>query len=90
MSHFLGAEDGAYFLSQMSKSPNQSAADLFSTAADANEGVFYTLSGEERSLKQIHALFAKKFNRGKYDDPPAADTQLATAGKPAPGQKPAT
>lgn len=70
LAHFLGAGGASSFIRQMRSNPNVAAADTMPTAAAANPSVFYTKSGEARSLKQIYQRFARKFDSGS--------TQLAS------------
>lgn len=77
MAHFLGANGASAFLNAMKKSPNMAAADLFPDAARSNRNVFYdSKTGAPRSMKQVYAMFDKKF------DAPAAlgnDTVMTAA-----------
>jgi hypothetical protein len=82
LAHFLGAHDAVYFLNEMEKNPSRGAATTFPEAAAYNRGVFYVLQNgqviRERSLREVHDLFARKFDRGVYEahdrraNPPAA------------------
>ncbi len=63
MAHFLGAGGATGFLNAMKKSPNMTAADLFPEAARSNRNVFYDQrTGQPRSLKQVYAMFDRKFD----------------------------
>lgn len=76
LAHFLGAGGATRFLKQHDRSPDQSAAALFPTAARANKGVFYHRAGQARSLSEVRDLF-----QGKMD----ADNG-STPAVPQPGQ----
>jgi len=63
MAHFLGAGGAVKFLTAMDKNPNQRAAAILPTAADANHGVFYSRSsGNALSLAQVYDRFNRKFD----------------------------
>jgi hypothetical protein len=62
MAHFLGAGGAAKFLSALRQNPGASAADVMPEAAAANKGLFYDESGRSKSLKEVYARFAAKFN----------------------------
>jgi len=73
MAHFLGASGAAKFLNKMHENPNIKAADLLPNAAKANKSIFYDKNtGKARSVSQIYAKFAKKF-----DDMPDISTRYA-------------
>jgi hypothetical protein len=63
LAHFLGATGAAKFLNAMKTSPNASAAEIMPSAADANHNVFYSKSGEARTLREIYDRFAAKFKK---------------------------
>lgn len=64
MAHFLGLGGARSFLRTMARSPNSSGAALFPAAARANHAIFYSSSGQPRSLSQIYARFTAKLNQG--------------------------
>ncbi|MDR3450026.1 MAG: transglycosylase SLT domain-containing protein [Alphaproteobacteria bacterium] len=64
LAHFLGAGGASDFISSMRDNPNAAAADVVPSAAEANQSVFYTKSGEPRTLAQIYHHFAQKFSTG--------------------------
>ncbi len=74
LAHFLGAGGASDFLNTMKATPNAKAADILPQAAAANNSVFYSASGEARSLKQIYQHFAQKFDTTK-----SASTLVASA-----------
>lgn len=59
-AHFLGLQGATRFLRAADASPNAPAASLFPREAAANRSIFYTRSGEARSLSQVYRLMAKK------------------------------
>ncbi len=78
LAHFLGAGGASDFLNEMKANPNAKAATVLPDAAASNPSVFYSASGEPRSLKQIYAHFAQKFD-GPSATIQVADTSAATA-----------
>lgn len=62
LAHFLGAGGASDFINEMRSDPNTTAADVLPTAAASNPSVFYTKSGEPRTLKEIYQHFAQKFD----------------------------
>jgi hypothetical protein len=62
LSHFLGAEGAARFLTALEANPDASAAPLFPEAAVANHSIFYDAGGAPRSLAEVHARFETKAN----------------------------
>ena len=79
LAHFLGAAGAAKFLKANDADPSQAAADLFPAAARSNRGVFFNRDGTARSLGDVRARFAAKFEGAS----PAADyvhyTELVSA-----------
>lgn len=62
LGHFLGTQGAARFMVNLHANPNASAADLFPSAAGANQGVFYDRgSGFALSLQQVYERFAARF-----------------------------
>ncbi len=61
LAHFLGASGASDFLNTLHESPSLSGASVLPRAAAANPSVFYTKSGEPRTLAEIYHHFAKKF-----------------------------
>lgn len=71
-AHFLGAAGAARFLRAAAESPEASAASLFPREAGANRSVFFTRSGEARSMNEVYALMARKLGgSGDAPDPVA-------------------
>ena len=71
LAHFLGAGGASDFLSAMRGNPKASAAGVLPEAAAANTSVFYTKSGQPKTLAEIYQHFAQKFG--------GAATQVASA-----------
>ncbi|MDD3021695.1 MAG: transglycosylase SLT domain-containing protein [Alphaproteobacteria bacterium] len=61
MAHFMGPGGAGKFLKALRSDPTASAADAFPQAAAANKNVFYTKSGQEKSLAEVYAFFDNKF-----------------------------
>ena len=64
LAHFLGAAGAGKFLQAAEADPGASGAALFPAAARANHAVFYDRAGAPRSLSEIRAGFAAKFEPG--------------------------
>jgi hypothetical protein len=62
LAHFLGVQGATNFLRNMKSDPNQSAADLFPAAAEANNRVFYKDDGSAKSLSEVYQTFGKKIS----------------------------
>ena len=60
LAHFLGAAGASKFLNAWSADPNQSAANLFPEAAQANRSIFYDGNNAPRSLNEIRERFRAK------------------------------
>ncbi len=72
MAHFLGAGGASRFLNKMNDNPDATAAELFPSAAKANKNVFYDRStGAPKSVSEVYAKFAKKFDTQPAFDAPA-------------------
>lgn len=88
-AHFLGLEGATRFLRAADADPDASAASAFPREARANRAIFYTRSGEARSLGEVYALMARKMGGGDEGPvlmtdrlsktPPADPVQLAYA-----------
>jgi hypothetical protein len=73
LAHFLGAGGATKFLRHFEVNPQASAAAMFPAAAQSNRGVFYNRDGTARSLTDVRARFAAKFEGGAPSlDPPAS------------------
>ena len=64
MAHFLGLGGARSFLSAMDSNPNRSGASMFPAAARANRNVFYTASGQPRTLADIYSRFSDRLDQG--------------------------
>ncbi|SFS12729.1 hypothetical protein [Sphingomonas jatrophae] len=71
-AHFLGLHGAKKFLKAADHAPGATAAALFPREAAANRTIFYTKSGEARSLGQVYALMGRKIG-GPAEAPPVAD-----------------
>ncbi len=69
LAHFLGAEGAARFLSAHEDDPEQSAAALFPSAANANRPIFYRDNDSARSLSEIRNNFAAKLGSSQSQRP---------------------
>jgi hypothetical protein len=87
MAHFLGLGGARSFLKTMAQNPGATGAAMFPTAAHANRSVFYTSSGQPRSLAQIYARFTDKLGQGDIAIPPLqlAATKLGDGADVIPG-----
>lgn len=59
-AHFLGLAGAKKFLKAAQASPGAPAASHFPREAAVNRSIFYSRSGEARSLAQVYALMARK------------------------------
>lgn len=64
MAHFLGPAGATRFLSARDEDGSQSAASVMPAAARANHWVFYNKDGSARSLDEVYARFAARFEQG--------------------------
>lgn len=80
LAHFLGRGGAGKFLSSDQQA---TGAALFPAAARANRNVFYASDGTARSLGEIRARFAARFDTGNTAPPPlryaAAEVPAAAA-----------
>jgi hypothetical protein len=63
-AHFLGPAGATRYLKAHQANPGATAAALFPREASVNQSLFYTRSGEARSLDQLYALMARKISGG--------------------------
>lgn len=59
-AHFMGLDGASRFLRAAGTDPEASAASAFPREARANRSIFYTRSGEARSISEVYALMARK------------------------------
>jgi hypothetical protein len=81
-AHFLGLDGAKRFLRAAGSDPDAPAASAFPREARANRSIFYTRSGEARSLGQVYALMGRKIGGDAGGTPAAMPTdnvQLAYA-----------
>lgn len=64
LAHFLGASGAARLITAAEQAPQVSAAAEFPAAAAANRSIFYTSSGQERSLAEVYARLTHRHDRG--------------------------
>jgi hypothetical protein len=88
MAHFLGPAGASRFLSARDQDGGQSAAALMPSAAHANPWVFYNKDGSARSLNDVYARFAARFEKsegtsgtGGGTSAPVASTQQVMAAR---------
>lgn len=74
-AHFLGLAGATRFLKTAQASPDAPAAAHFPREAAANRSIFYTRSGEARSLSQVYALMARKV-QGSAEIAPASGPRM--------------
>ncbi|WP_298688910.1 lytic transglycosylase domain-containing protein [uncultured Sphingomonas sp.] len=63
MAHFLGPAGATRFLKAKDADPDQAAASVMPAAARANKWVFYDKAGNLRSLADVYARFAARFDQ---------------------------
>ena len=63
-AHFMGLDGASRFLRAAGTNPEASAANAFPREARANRSIFYTRSGEARSMGEVYALMARKIGGG--------------------------
>jgi hypothetical protein len=84
-AHFMGLDGASRFLRAADTDPEASAASAFPREARANRSIFYTRSGEARSMGEVYALMARKIGGGDAGTvqtaraPATGNTQLAYA-----------
>lgn len=80
-AHFLGLDGAKRFLRAADANPNATAASAFPREARANRSIFYTRSGEARSLGEVYALMGRKMGGDAPVQAPALadNVQLAYA-----------
>jgi Transglycosylase SLT domain len=82
LAHFLGAGGAAKFLRKFEDNPDADAAALFPAAARSNRAVFYDRAGSARSLSEVRARFAAKFDGAAPTQTWSRPLQVATATNP--------
>lgn len=65
LAHFLGAGGAGKFLRALQSRPDQSAASLFPSAAQANRSIFYAKDGSARSVSAVMGLIRNKVEQAK-------------------------
>ena len=64
LAHFLGAAGAVKFVKAWQENPDSAAAPLLPEAAAANRSIFYSATGEPRSLATIREQFRQKLGEG--------------------------
>lgn len=77
LAHFLGSGGASQFLNALHSDPTAKAAAILPEAAASNRSVFYGHDGQPKSVAQIYARFAEKFNNVTESAPTQSRTQLA-------------
>ncbi|MBA4747736.1 MAG: transglycosylase SLT domain-containing protein [Sphingopyxis sp.] len=96
LAHFLGAAGAVKFVNAWKDNPDQAAAPLLPEAAAANGSIFYSATGEPRSLGTIRNLFRQKLDEGgtatalTRATPPVAITEHSVARRHLPNGERAT
>jgi len=80
-AHFLGPEGATRYLRAHQTNPNATAAALFPREASVNRGLFYTRSGNARSLDELYSLMSSKI-RGGADAPDSSPIDAMRMAKP--------
>lgn len=62
MAHFLGPQGAARFLKAQAANGGAAAADVLPEAAAANRAVFFNADGGKRSLDEVYARYARRFD----------------------------
>lgn len=81
-AHFLGPQGATRYLKAHQSNPGANAAALFPREAAVNRGLFYTSSGNARSLDELYALMSRKISggNGKGETSPIEAMRMAKAG----------
>lgn len=64
IAHFLGVRGAINLINANVRQPNQSAAELFPSAAKANRPIFYEKNGEERSVGEVYSRLTSRHENG--------------------------
>ncbi|MEP3672611.1 MAG: lytic transglycosylase domain-containing protein [Hyphomicrobiales bacterium] len=64
IAHFLGAKGAINLINANVRQPNQSAVELFPSAAKANRPIFYEKNGEERSVGEVYSRLTSRHENG--------------------------
>ena len=91
IAHFLGSEGASKLISAAADRPRTNAVDMFPRAAHANHSVFYSRSGEARSVAGVYREINRRYQmarnvafnrgllRGSYDPLSGATGRLLPA-----------
>jgi hypothetical protein len=61
IAHFLGSDGAGKLIGAASVQPRTNAAAMFPQAAAANPSIFYTSSGQPRSVREVYAKLTSRF-----------------------------
>lgn len=78
-AHFLGVQGAARYLKARDANPGTAAAAIFPREASVNRSLFYTSSGQARSLDDLYALMARKIGGGRDNGISAPSFDTASA-----------
>lgn len=81
IAHFLGPDGAAKLITAATSQPNASAAQMFPQATAANPSIFMNRSGQPRSVSEVYAALAGRFEvaRAVAFGPPLRGAQAATS-----------
>jgi hypothetical protein len=65
MAHFMGSDGAGKLISAASSQPQANASALFPQAAAANPSIFYSRSGTPRSVSEVYANLAGRFETAR-------------------------
>ena len=78
MAHFMGVGGAAKLINAAENNPSASGAAMFPNAAAANRSIFYDRSGQARSVSQVYADLAQRYDRAV--NAPSTQTAMAAFG----------
>jgi hypothetical protein len=61
MAHFMGADGAAKLIASAKENPQASGAQMFPSAAAANQSIFYDTSGHARSVSGVYSVLASRY-----------------------------
>jgi hypothetical protein len=82
IGHFFGPHAGARALALAASNPNANAAEIFPAAARANRPIFYDKVGRARSIAEVCAELARRYQVARAET--RASTIAGTAAREAP------
>jgi Transglycosylase SLT domain len=78
MAHFMGVGGAGKLIQNAEDNPNASAAQMFPSAAAANQSIFYDRSGQARSVSQVYSVLNTRYEAAANS--PVTRTAMAAAG----------